>query len=585
MPGKERRKGVVKSMKESIKQLWRDDRPFKKRLALSALVGLALPFTFVTVGILELFMNNIGLFPFTISDLLTPTLLLSLLCFVILTAVGGLLKGWFLDIYLSLEAGFLLAGYLQGNFLNLNLGEMTGDPIDWSQYTGHGIFNTLVWMVLFLAPLIVFTFWDKIWRKLIVILPAVLIAMQTAGLVSTTLGTDFSTEVTNTASEPVEAYLSEKGMFELSTKKNVLVFVLDRLDGKYIDQVQADDATFFDDLEGFTYYPNHTSLYGRTYPSVVYLLTGKVSMFDQKPEELFSTAYSEGRFIPTLREHGFTTKLYLGKYFTYSDISQLEGLADNIVNEKMETTIDRTVMLEKMLNFSAYRYAPHVMKQYFWFTPETFQEAVTVKNELLPFDTEEYKFGDRLRATPLTLQDQQDNFMYLHIKGCHASYDMDENGYYVEDGTSTLLAQTKGNFRLLKQYMQQMKDLGVYDSSTIIITGDHGKSEDVHSLDTYKTTALFVKPSGSPREPLKVSNKPVSHANFQATVLEAAGIETTEFGDSIWDVPEDAQIPRRFLYRMDGGEESVLEEYQVIGDARNFNNWTYVRDHEILYNR
>lgn len=207
-------------------------------------MGLALPFTFVTVGILELFMNNIGLFPFTISDLLTPTLLLSLLCFVILTAVGGLLKGWFLDIYLSLEAGFLLAGYLQGNFLNLNLGEMTGDPIDWSQYTGHGIFNTLVWMVLFLAPLIVFTFWDKIWRKLIVILPAVLIAMQTAGLVSTTLGTDFSTEVTNTASEPVEAYLSEKGMFELSTKKNVLVFVLDRLDGKYIDQVQADDATF-----------------------------------------------------------------------------------------------------------------------------------------------------------------------------------------------------------------------------------------------------------------------------------------------------------------------------------------------------
>lgn len=174
-------------MKESIKQLWRDDRPFKKRLALSALVGLALPFTFVTVGILELFMNNIGLFPFTISDLLTPTLLLSLLCFVILTAVGGLLKGWFLDIYLSLEAGVLLAGYLQGNFLNLNLGEMTGDPIDWSQYTGHGIFNTLVWMVLFLAPLIVFTFWDKIWRKLIVILPAVLIAMQTAGLVSTTL--------------------------------------------------------------------------------------------------------------------------------------------------------------------------------------------------------------------------------------------------------------------------------------------------------------------------------------------------------------------------------------------------------------
>ena len=55
-------------MKESIKQLWRDDRPFKKRLALSALVGLALPFTFVTVGILELFMNNIGPVSYTHLD-------------------------------------------------------------------------------------------------------------------------------------------------------------------------------------------------------------------------------------------------------------------------------------------------------------------------------------------------------------------------------------------------------------------------------------------------------------------------------------------------------------------------------------
>lgn len=570
-------------MSEGLKRLWADSRSFKQRLGTAALMGFAVPFTFVIVGILELFMNNIGLFPFDISTLIGPTLLTGLLGFLVLTAVGCLLRGYFLDIFLCLAGGFLLSGYLQGNFLNIHLGELTGDAIDWSQYTGHGILNTVIWLALFLIPLALYTFREKIWRKFIVFLPAILIAMQTAGLVSTILQTDFSTDVTNTVNKPVDAYLSEKGMFELSSKENVLVFILDRLDGKYIDNVQADDPAFFDDLEGFTYYPNHMSLYGRTYPSVVYMLTGKASLYDQKADELFRQAYGEGKFLPTLRENNYTTKLYLGKYYTYSDLSQLEGLADNIVNETMETSIDRVAMVKKMLKFSAYRYAPHVMKPYFWFTPESFQETVRVDNELLPFETEEYKFGDRLRSHPLTLQNEKNNFMYLHIKGCHASYDMDENGYYVEDGTSTLLAQTKGNFRLLKQYMQQMKELGVYDSSTIIITGDHGKSEDVHSLDTYKTTALFVKPGGSPREPLKVSEKPLSHANFQATVLEAAGIDTEEFGDSIWDIPEDAQITRRFFYRMDGEKKSVLEEYLVSGDAREFQNWTHIQDYDIQY--
>jgi len=39
----------------------------------------------------------------------------------------------------------LLAGYIQGNFLNRGLGILTGDQIDWSTQARSFLGNTLIW--------------------------------------------------------------------------------------------------------------------------------------------------------------------------------------------------------------------------------------------------------------------------------------------------------------------------------------------------------------------------------------------------------------------------------------------------------
>lgn len=570
-------------MKETLKKLWHDERPFRPRLLTALLAGFAVSFTFVIVGMLDLYMNNIGLFPFDMATLVGPVILCGLLCTAAITLVCMLVKGEFYDILVSLFLGILLAGYLQGNFLNIDLGELTGDQINWSQYTTHSFINGAIWAVLIVVPMLVLIFSEKIWKRLTVILPVLLIGMQLAGLVSTAATADFSLETKLNAAddaEEAEAFLSDKGVFELSSKNNILVFILDRLDGKYIDSVLQDDPHFFDDMDGFTYFPNHTSLYCRTYPADMFLLTGKISYYDQPANELFSQAYGESNFLPSLRARDYTTKLYVSKYYVYSDIAQLQGLADNIVTERQEREINRLSMLQKMAQFSAFRYMPHAMKQYFWLSSETFSDTVVITNENKPFGGDAYRFGDELRKKGVSLTEEKNNFMFLHLKGCHASYDMDAQGNYVGDGNSTLLEQTKGNFKLLKDYMEQMKELGVYDSATIIITGDHGKSEDVRSLDTYKTTGLFVKPAGSSGGALQTSQRPLSHTNFHATVLQAAGIDSDEYGKSIWEIGETEEVVRRFLYKVN---KQALEEYEVRGDAEDFSNWTHVKDYPLTY--
>lgn len=567
-------------------QVWekfrQDDRTFKKRFLMALFTGFSLSFTFIFIGILDLYLNNMGMFPFNIRHLILPVVLSFVIITAVLTLIFMLFKGKTFDVLLSLAVGFLLAGYIQGNYLNRGIGELTGDAVDWGQYTGKGIVNIMVWVVLLIAPLLLWIFIRKVWKKLIIILPAVLAGMQLVGLIATgaSSGLTFTNEVVQ--KDPSGKYISEKGMFELSTKENVLVFILDRLDGKYVDDVLASDPHFFDDMEGFTYYPNNMSLYCRTYPSVTYMLTGQVSYFDKPSDRFFRESYQKGTFLPKLRENNFTTKIYTSNYYTYTDVSQLEGVADNIHEEDGKTRISTSLMLQKMANFSAYRYAPILFKQFFWFTPGTFAETVIVEKEVLPFDTDAYKFGDRMKDIGFSEQDKKNNFMYLHLKGCHADYDLNEDGEYVGPGRSDLLAQTKGYFKLLKDYMNQMKEMGLYDQSTIIITGDHGKSEDFNSLSTYKTTALFVKPKDAGRETIKTSHKPLSHDNFQATVLQAAGIDSEGFGKSIWDVAEDEKIVRRFLYKVNnpGGR---LEEYEVRGDAENFANWKHIKNHPLRY--
>lgn len=261
------------------KYLWEDSRPFKEKCIISILVGTAIPFVFILFGIYDLFTTNQNDFLFPFTAILGPLIAITIVCAVILTGILLLLKGRIFNIAASLLFAVLLAGYIQGTFLNISLGELTGDAIPWERYTSHVLLNLILWIIIIAAPLILLYCSQKAWSFLIKFVSGILIGVQILSMV-------FMAASSSPAPMRDDMYMSNEGIYELAQGNNVVIFILDRLDNRYVEEVLQDDPQYFDRLDGFVRFTNNMSNYSQTFPSVANMLTGQHHFFN-RPENDF----------------------------------------------------------------------------------------------------------------------------------------------------------------------------------------------------------------------------------------------------------------------------------------------------------
>ncbi len=560
-------------------------RPLRERLLLAVVASIGYVFSFVIFGILDQVLHNRLVLPFSLGDVLRPVVLAGLLGMVLLGGGLMLLRARWFDRGISLVCGFLIAGYLQAAFLNLPLGQLTGDAIDWGRYSAFSVFELLLFVGIVSLPFWAYRYLPKAWKGLMLFIPALLVGMQLAGL-AVGIAELPPSEIRGTKDPRAERYLSTEGCYEVSSGRNVLIFIVDRMDTQYIREVRQREPAFFDRLDGFTYYDNNLSQYGRTFPSVASMLTGQLFYYDAPAEEYFGQAWSSATFLPALRQAGFTTKLYMEKGYTYTDIDQIAGVADNVAYGRTRPRM--LPAMQELLRLSCFRYAPHVFKPFFWLTPGVFDAAVEATGRSPVYQTDDFAFGEGLKKNGLTTQSQKDNFTFIHLNGCHAPLSINERAELVTPLQTSVVQQTMGCFSILYDYMDRMKELGLYQDATIIITGDHGISDDFTPLDSPKLTALFVKPAGSAGAVLATSHAPVSLSQLRATVLRSMGIEplgALDQGPAIDEIPEDAQLTRRFHYRVDRPDysEGMLQVFDVDADADRQESWHLVEELPLLY--
>ena len=150
------------------------------------------------------------------------------------------------------------------------------------------------------------------------------------------------------------------------------------------------------------------------------------------------------------------------------------------------------------------------------------------------------------------------------------------------EGNTTVTDQTRGSFANLKRIFNRMKELGIYEDATIIITGDHGNPiSDRKPIQVATRIGLFYKPSGSAGTPFATSAAPVSTDNIPATIMKALGADYSAYGAALDEVAEDADITRYTYKSVIGektGREVGLYTYTVTGDAADFDNWKII-DH------
>ncbi len=132
------------------------------------------------------------------------------------------------------------------------------------------------------------------------------------------------------------------------------------------------------------------------------------------------------------------------------------------------------------------------------------------------------------------------------------------------------------------EYLAEMKELGVYENATIIITADHGDWYSSDELATMVSTPiLLVKQAGDTWEELQTSDKQVSHENIIATIVDAVGADSSAYGYTLEEAP---QTSTRYFYHITTIEDrvDVIWEFEIIGDANDISNWRYTGNYWLV---
>jgi hypothetical protein len=578
-----------------IRYLLKYNRNFRLRLLMSALLSFAITFTFIIFGIFELTISNSDSLPFSVSEIFKGTMIIGLSAFVAMTVILCIFRGRIFDIFISFLLAFLIGGYLQGNFMNVGIGELNGDGIVWDQYYKQVIINVIIWIAIFIFIFALRYFSKKTWQALVMIIPALLIVMQGVALVSIypVDPTSFGKDVT----KGIEKVVTYNGLTELSEENNVVVFILDRFDQRYLESVVEEEPNFFDPLEGFTMYTQNVGAYEQTFPAMPFMLTGEYFYGDIPAEEYTYEAYQNAELFDEMHDAGMRVNLYTTAGTAFLNIADLEGISDNITPIKIH--YDRANALKKLLRLSAFRYSPLAMKASLYISTEDFDKVKRAEvGEDQPYWSDDPEFYRRILDDPLTVSDKyKGTFSLYHFQGPHLPYTMNRNAEYDPDGKLTRNDQTMGCFHIIYEYINQLKELGIYKDTTIIITADHGYSanhDGINSKPNYVLTgpeisALIVKPAGSDTTSLKQNDAEVAQLDFRASIMKAAGLEYAKYGTPYDEATMLRGTSRIHFHR---SQETInghwawlreLEQWNVNGDARKFSNWELIEKSPIEY--
>lgn len=565
-------------IKKKLYKLWKDSRTYQTRLGISGCAMLALTFTFVFFGPLEIVAFSGDSLVFTYQEVVW--LLAGMMAAVLLVAVPllALLRGRIFNYVISGLFTVAVGGYLQALLLNGGLGLLTGDSIQWTEHVGSMVGGLLLWSGVGFAVLLVMYLHRKFWGKMVCAVSCVLVIMQLVPTVGILLGAYGKAQPDQLSSY----YLSDEN-FEQLGEENVLVFVLDRLDYDYIQRVLRADPAFFQGLDGFTSYTNAISGYARTKPALVHMLTGaEKDTFYVPAAQYYREAWEEkGNLLQMLQEAEYTVDLYSNIRNLFSDADFASQYLQNVTNGR--AGMNYRVAAGKLLQLGAFRYAPTVLKPFFWADTNYYNEDIFYYNHHVAYQFDDAAYALRLQEAAAS---EEKTFKLYHFFGPHAPYTLNADGTASETET-TVLDQTMGSFVNLMKIFQRMKDLGIYEDATIIITGDHGSAvSDLKPLQKATRIGLFYKPAGSAGTPLRESAAPVSVANIPATIAKAVGADHSVYGAALDEVAEDAQITRVYYKTVCDSKtfyETKMCVYHVTGDASVFENWELVETVDIPY--
>lgn len=430
--------------------------------------------------------------------------------------------------------GLGVAALLQGNGLNADYGALNGQAIAWGEYTVYGLINTALWAgILFICLSL------RQWKRfgaLCVVLPC-LLAVGEGGWIAY--------RAAQAPTPQTETYLSQAGLYTVGTEENLLVLVLDSVDADQFAQALAEDPDLSRCLEGFTWYRNAMGLSDPTKYGLPALLTGQAYTQPVDYAGFIAAAYADAPLYTML-----AGDVWDARFFTDSRYVSLDaGVVDNLAREELAVN-DPAGLTRDLLRLCAFRYAPHFLKPQLWMYSNVFLPYAQAQGEPV-YEVTDPAFDARLREEGLEATVER-AFRLIHLTGMHPPYTMDADCQYQAQGV-TAQEQMRGCLRLAEDYLEQLRALGVYDRSAVLILADHG-TETVHR------PLLLLKRPGDTGE-MAVNDAPVSYADLPATYV--ALLTGAQAGTELWSIPQGQARTRLYYHESSRNNVFNLHEYST----------------------
>lgn len=267
------------------------------------------------------------------------------------------------------------------------------------------------------------------------------------------------------------------------------------------------------------------------------------------------------------------------------DAQNYANIIDNVASAKK--TIDYKAMIKQMLYLSIYRYSPEAMKPYFVADTNMLSKIVGVAPDAdsALYVEDDPAFWSGYKEKGLTVNEEiEGRFLFYHLSGAHPPYTMNEDAERV-NGNETAEnrnAQIVGNMNMIFRYIDELKEKGLYEETTIIITTDHARPPrgdgTVADIMGSRVLTLMVKPAGADSNmPMQISNRQVCQDNLRASIISYFGLDTMDYGRTIESIGEEESMIRRVWMRGEiGFVEDKMYTFEITGDANDFSNWKII---------
>lgn len=514
---------------------------------LAFLVGIYAPF--------EMYITNPTEFWFSIKHFMPLCIIVSLLIFLCCTLIHYILPEKFRETFEWLIFALECAIYVQGTFLNIDIGQLTGISFASKTYILYYVRDAVAWIIIFGVVAFFYKKKRDIFEKVMVYFPAFLLIT----LMITSITLFINAYKDEAKKSETTAFNSEYRLTTLGKDENIIVFVLDMFDSRYLNTIANEYSDALNEFDGFTIYDNYTGGYATTSYSLAFLNSGKYF----RNEKILDDAVNEREsYIDTLRDAGYDTANYGSYGFPGRTYIGFSNFVSGVV--KVRNPLKFIFHIYEM---GAFRYAPNICKVEFMKFTDKLGGDQGIISEYNMYDESNIGVYNSFCNNPMQIEDGK-CFKLIYTRGTHYPYVNNENLEEVASNEDHPIECAIGVLKMVEKYISEMKKTGVYDNSTIIITADHGYFSD-YGMDEFSKPILMIKKMNSHGE-VNYNSSPVSQEDFAATIEGiATGEEINRFGKSIFAYNED-DVRDRFYYHYylkEKGNARRLIEFKINNDS------------------